>query len=237
MKLLGKKIFCMVSLIILCSATMANSYTWNEAVDAGALMNTSQDTTGGTGALTTITGLINGDYDADLYKIYISDPVNFTATTVTGPNPGVWTAPDTMLFLFNASGTGLMGDDDVIIYTWAQSTLSKGTTLQPTAAGYYYLGVSAWNNQPVDSNGNKIFGGAEAYATVLASIDGNLLIPPLSTNALSSWSQDSPNYGSSGAYTITLQGVSAVPLPGALVLLGAGLVRLAAYSRRKKAVI
>jgi len=176
--------------LVLGMAAPGLAYTVIEAGDAGELITTSQNTTGGSGALTTITGSLSsagGAGDADLYKIYISDPANFTATTVTGPKPpgNTFVPPDTMLFLFDASGKGLMGDDDVEIYYYVQSKLSKDTSLQPTVAGIYYLGVSAWNNQPLGSNNANIFPGAEAYASVQSTDDGLFMIPPISSLPLS----------------------------------------------------
>jgi hypothetical protein len=224
--------------LVLGLAAPSFAYTVTEVGDAGELINTSQDTTGGSGALTTITGSLSstgGANDADLYKIYISDPQNFTATTVTGPrpDPNASVAPDTMLFLFNASGKGLMGDDDVVLYYYIQSKLSKGTSLQPTSPGFYYLAVSTCNNQPLDSNNANIFPGPEASATVVAP-DGLSMIAPISSLALSSWDQNVEGSDWQGPYTITLEGVSGVPVPPSVLLLGSGLLGLVGLRRFRK---
>ena len=118
---------------------------WDEAVDgggdAGQDLGTAQVVTG-TGDLPRIVGSFGVD-DVDLYKINICDTANFSATTLN-------TAPaiDTQLFLFDASGMGVVMNDDNPAGTggtWSRLDASSGLV---TAAGDYYLAVSRFDIDP-----------------------------------------------------------------------------------------
>src|SRR5262249_38282486 len=79
----------------------AADITWVERGDAGGLPATAQITEGDRfQPLTAITGIINGNRDADMFQIFISDPSKFSATTVGTPG----TLTDSQLFLFDANG-------------------------------------------------------------------------------------------------------------------------------------
>ena len=77
---------------------------WQEAGDAPDIVP--GQPTAGTGSLLRIFGQMNDSTDVDLYRIRISDPNNFSATTVGGD------LDDTQLRLFSLSGNGVAFDDD-----------------------------------------------------------------------------------------------------------------------------
>src|SRR5882762_7344358 len=111
----------------------ARATPWTEVGDAGELPATAQVPVG-SGVLTSITGSIGPPStisltDADMYRIHISGPTSFSATTVgTGG-----TLVDTQLFLFDAGGLGVYGRDDDL--GTARTTLPAGNALGPQAAG------------------------------------------------------------------------------------------------------
>jgi len=76
-----------------------------EIGDAGNLPGTAQDP-GGVGPLTSIAGTAGGG-DEDMYKICITNPSAFSATT------GAMADFDTQLFLFDSTGRGVYSNDDL----------------------------------------------------------------------------------------------------------------------------
>jgi hypothetical protein len=121
---------------------------WNEDGDAGDLLGTAQSVSGG-GALTAINGAIAAS-DADLYLISVLGGGVFSATTVGT----VGTLSDTQLYLFDAGGMGVEGNDD-FSGSIVRSALPAGG-LSPATAGLYYLAISTYNRDPV-SGGLRIF--------------------------------------------------------------------------------
>ena len=105
------------------AATMAEG-------DAGDLPGTAQTSAGvqpfGT-PLDSITGTIASASDQDMFEIFINDPANFSAST-NNSGTNLTVDDDTMLFLFGASGLGVLGNDDDDV-----TTLKSPTTL-PTPA-------------------------------------------------------------------------------------------------------
>jgi hypothetical protein len=94
--------------------------------DAGSFPGSAQVTQGtSVGGLSRISGSLDGsglmglvggqgDFE-DMYLIRITDPLNFCATTVPcGPGCGSATF-DTQLWLFDANGFGLLGNNDTPI--------------------------------------------------------------------------------------------------------------------------
>ena len=81
--------------------------------------------------------------DMDMYAINICNEAAFSASTVGG------TTADTQMFLFDASGRGLvMGDDDVApLPASSQTTLSSQFV---TANGLHFLAVGVYNRDPAD---------------------------------------------------------------------------------------
>src|SRR5262245_8540628 len=95
---------CCVALSLACPVAANAGPLWDELAngggDAGHLISNAQITVG-IGALGTIKGsLANGNDMEDVFKIRITDPLNFSATTTT--NPFGTSGFDTQLWLFNA---------------------------------------------------------------------------------------------------------------------------------------
>ena len=147
-------------------------------------------------------------YQVDLYRIFISDIVNFSATTVSS------NADDNALFLFDQSGKGVYANDDFI---GLQAALPAGG---PQATGFYYLGIGVGGVNAFDAGGHNLF-----------DTSAGIVFPGLSSaGPLKSFA---PSFDSltetSIAYDIKLTGVLAVvPEPQAAMLLLLGLGALAA---------
>jgi hypothetical protein len=147
------------------------------------------------GPVTALTGVIGdnscGGNDADMFKINICDPANFSATTVGGA------AFDTQLFLFDANGMGVAFNDDSAGF---QSTLtSTFTTSLP--AGDFYLAISPYSKDAVDSDGDELW--LDAPFGVERAPDG-----PGAANPIAGWNND--NFNTGGAYSIAVTGVCPV---------------------------
>jgi hypothetical protein len=118
-----------------------SSGTAAEINDAGDIVDAEQKTFGN-GALNRITGTLSSDHDVDLYRIQVTDPAAFSATTV--PAAGfAGAAFDTVLTLIAEPGNGtrvLMQSDDAAPGV-VQSTIA-GPFTSLVAGRQYYLGVS-----------------------------------------------------------------------------------------------
>lgn len=204
-------------------ALAASAYagpTWDEQIngggDAGQLPGTAQITSG-SGPLTAITGMTGFGDDVDMYWITITDAAAFSASTVGG------TTFDTQLWLFDANGFGLLGNDDSV---GLQSTISFPAADGPNAGqipgGSFMalLAISGFNNDPT-SAGGPIFN-QQSFAQI-SGPDGAGGGSPLT-----GWTGG----GATGPYTITLNGATFyIPTPGALGLFG--IAGLAAARRRR----
>jgi hypothetical protein len=194
-----------VLLAVLGSPAFAN---WTEIGDAGDLPGTAQVVIGG-GPLLSITGTMN-DPDVDMYQIYISDPVAFSAYA-TGFDP--------QLFLFDQAGMGVYGDDDS--GGGFNALLPAGDLYSPTTPGIYYLAISEWNLDPFSAGGAIFFGFPAATPT-----------GPGSGSPVSYWSGGT--WGEGGEYRIDLTGAqNVIPAPGAILLgsIGVGCVN---WLRRRR---
>ncbi len=121
----------------------AASSTFAEAGDAGDVVD-GENHTFGNGPLTLVTGTLSNDQDVDMFRIVVTDPANFSATTV--PNPGAGFAGaafDTVLTLCNEPGNGQRGltQCDDAAPGVMQSTIT-GTPRPLTAGRSYYLAIS-----------------------------------------------------------------------------------------------
>jgi len=205
----------MTAAIVLGLAGAASAQVWNEVGDAGQDGVGAAQQTDGIGLLSTINGALGVESDIDLYGIRITDTANFSASVVGGATF------DTQLFLFAADGTGLAENDDS--QGTLQSTINSDSLIATgSTAGIYYLAIGSFNNQPLDTDGQGMFG----FDVYPGSGDQRT---PTSSLALASW--DDSGFGS-GDYTITLRGAEfAIPAPGALALLGLG--GLVAARRRR----
>ena len=176
-------------------AARVNAATWAETGDAGELPATAQVTTG-CGSLTSITGTKEAS-GSDLFQISVTDAAAFSASTA-----GMATNVDSQLFLFDASGVGVYGNDDVSGSN-TRSTLPATRPPGPTSAGTYLLAISQYNRDP-QSTGGLIF-----PDTPFTSVVGPT--GPGAASPLSSWLANGGNAGTTSfAYTITLTGAEFV---------------------------
>ncbi len=92
------------------------------------------------------------------------------------------------------------------------------------AAGEYYLGISAFNADPLDAGAGAIFQNAITFPGPLLQQRA----PAGGSGALNSWTTSS----GTGGYTIALSGVAPIPAPGSVMLALFGLGGLALIRRR-----
>jgi len=203
-------------------SSQAQAATLIETADAGETLGTASATGSTNGVLlTSISGTLSNAKDADIYMINITAAASFSAQT-TG-------SADTQLFLFDAAGNAVYGNDDDPSGLSIQSLLPSNDTLSPSASGLYYLAVSVAGYSPVnlvnellfvDGFPTDILGPATGVSGPLAGFSGSGSTP-------------------FGAYTITLTSTAtAVPEPSPLLSLltmgGLGL-GAALYRTRKRA--
>lgn len=129
----------LVLLLALGAISTSFGSTWIEGAgnigDAPAV-RPGQNTIGNTGSLTTIRGKFRFD-DVDVFKILITDPATFRATTV-----GLAGTLDTQLFLFFENGLGVTHNDDDPGTNSIQSTITGQFVPSP---GIYYLAITQYN--------------------------------------------------------------------------------------------
>lgn len=188
---------------------------WNEVGDAGGDTGVgSAQITVGSGPLDEIRGAVGVDDIVDLYGIRITDFTQFRASVVGG---ATW---DTQLFLFNADGTGQVENDD---FSGLQSEITNQGVF---SNGIYYLGITRWNADPRNANGETLFG----FDTWPGNDPGQRR-PIEGRGPVASWTSSTAG----AEYTIFLSGASfqEVPAPGAFALLGLGGIAAAGRRRRQ----
>jgi hypothetical protein len=215
----GKVLRTAALLIAACPLATAGTI-WNEIQDGGAdaprLPANAQVTIGigGSDPLTDIFGrLVNGISGADMYLIRITDFANFSATTsAVGANGVV----DTALYLFDFSGHGIYGSDNISPPANLQAKLPAGDPNGPQSNGLYFLLITPAGNDPLNKFGNFIF---PCGCTVGA-------FGPTAKNTII---EHYSNFGiggpdGNGKYDIHLTGTgfAATPEPGTLGLMGFG---------------
>ena len=168
-------------------------------------------------SLTSIAGTLSlnaGLSETDFYKIYISNPANFSASTLSlaGGRNGF----DTQLFLFNVNGTGIAANDDYNSNgsSSPDSLLPAGNALYAGLnPGFYLLAITGGGKYPQDAAGTIIFpnqGEGNDPTRVYGPKTGEGASPIRSYNGSSD---------QGGTYSIALTGVSySVPEPSALWL-------------------
>jgi PEP-CTERM motif len=226
---------CVVASLLLSVAMPAHADTVN-VVGAGALPGAAADLTGT--SVTEITGMIPDTPDpllgVEMFKLNISDYLDFSAIT----NGLAFGIPDTELFLFDSSGLGVYGNDDID----AGNTLSclpsadsgnpcssaRPSGVGPTSDGTYYLAITRSSNLPLSVSGDifTILNFTDIVGPDL-TMGGNDPITGWDGGAFTSPDTDLVNFD------ITLTGASAaVPEPGVLGLLALVLFCVALRKRQ-----
>ena len=191
---------------------------WDEGAhgDAGSTASTAQViTTAGTvntvrGSLTA--NLLGGDYQ-DMY----ADGGSATF------NP--------LLYAFRVEGFGdtahafaMLGNNIAmagVVGARLGPIANDNSGVRLTEAGYYAIAISGFSSRPTNAFGESLFG-----SNIFGA--GNLVGPAdgLNNLGLAGWDSD----GQTGEYLLHLSGITGVPAPGAIALLGlAGLI-----SRRRR---
>jgi hypothetical protein len=207
------KISTAVSAVALAAAcaTSAHAAVWNEVGDANQLLPTAQIVSTGTNR---INGSIQPAADVDMYRIQVGAGL-FTASTV-----GL-SSVDTQLYLFDATGHGIVGNDD------AANNVLQSTISANLAAGIYYIAISAFNSDPT-SAGGRIF----PDTTDFSGDPQWTPTGPGGAGVLTGWTAPGgANTTQVGAYGIQFN-VSTVPEPATLGLVGLALAG-ALVTRRK----
>ena len=118
---------------------------------------------------------------------------------------------DPQLFLFDALGQGVyMNDDYVSGFNGAQSALPVGHPSGPVSAGFYYLAIGWFNNEPLDTLASLIF-----ETTSPTGVNG-----PAGSGVVAAWNHDVlGQIDLPTAYEIQLTGAEiAAPVPVPLVV-------------------
>ena len=222
----------------LAAIAAARAGTVVEAGDAGQTLITAQDAS--TVAATQINGSLANPSDADLYRIYISSPSTFSATTVNDVTNAGGFGVDTELSLFDAAGHGVATNDDASGIT-LDSTLPAGNALYSSlSSGYYFLGISSSGNEAINSNSQLIFSGYPGGDTTAVRGPASGLNPTV----LSTFNSNEYDTTTFGPYEIDLTGTSAAPnassapepsQTAALAFTALGLGGLLLRARKKKA--
>ncbi|MBD2089777.1 PEP-CTERM sorting domain-containing protein [Microcoleus sp. FACHB-1515] len=140
---------------------------------------------------------------ADLFRVYL-DGSTFLATTETV----IGNYPDTQLYLLDNSGVGLYFNDNTPRDDLRYDDASQRSTIRlapgTIAPGVYYLGISAFNWDPIDTSGNFMFPDRPRRALFTPSNSSNL--------PLGGWSEREGSTAPSGLrdYRILLKGVTTV---------------------------
>lgn len=219
---------------MLSSMSPAHAVGYVEIGDAGDLPATAQVVFGPANtALTSISGTLtfsNNISEGDMYRIVISSPSTFSATT-TGFSPGVNNF-DTQLFIFTLSGLGVIANDDDPSTGAAQSTIAAGQFTLPAAS--YYLLITGSGRFPT-SSGGLIFPNFTDGSTDPTGVYG-----PTGPGGASAVTGFTGSSNDGGSYSIVLTGaqfVTAVPEPSTMVAMGFGLGLLCLARRRRSSPI
>ena len=207
------RILC-VSVVFCATAAAA---VWVETGDAGQTPASAQG--GPSIVLDAILGDLTEFEDIDLYRIYIPDPLLFSASTVED----VFNVPDPKLFLFTEMGRGVYAVDDD---NGTQARFPAGDPLRLLTTGNYLLGISRFGFHPF-SAGGRIF--PDDLELVTATGPGG-------AGVLSGWEfPDGTQIDPDTFYEIQIEGAVLIPEPStiAFAISGFGLM-LAMRARRAR---
>jgi hypothetical protein len=155
---MSRKLFLSALVFVFICAAPARATTVT-ASGAGPLPSSAEDLTGVVN-LSEILGTVDFPLGVDMFKIDITNAADFSAIT----NPVAFGVPDTELFLFDSTGLGVYGNDD-ISFSNTLSCLpsadsgnpclsSRPAGVGPVTDGDYYLAVTRSANDPQSSGGN-----------------------------------------------------------------------------------
>ncbi|MBG85105.1 MAG: hypothetical protein CMJ40_11250 [Phycisphaerae bacterium] len=195
-----------------------------EPGDTGSSRNTATDVkTESGGIVSTISGSIGGggglrgpgDFQ-DVYRIRITDPAAFKITLKNSS----FDIPDAMLFLFNENGNPIMASNnsnpdnlDPVL-----TNVNNAFFNQP---GIFYLAITS---APSEARIQLDNGESIALFNLLNNPFGT--VGPAEGTADFEWTSEwtAANPENFGSYMMLLDGVSSVPAPAGLALLGLGLI-------------
>ena len=194
-----KRLFCAFSVGLGCFLPMvpaaAHSEVFSERGDAGSLVGTAQTIEGGS---TSISGRTEGADHEDLFRFFWHGGVFQAATDGRFGSSANF---DTMLFLFDGSGSFIAANDDSIE---RQSFLSANLL-----SGTYLLGISGFRNSALNSGGEPFLCCA--------------------TGTLTSWQNNGENVGAY-VIGLNSE-IESVPEPGTGALFGLSLAFLGFFRR------
>jgi len=182
---------CLALGLCLIGAT-ANAQTFNELGDATSFL-LGQPVTNG---ITQIDGFLAAG-DEDLYSFFWSGGSLEIDTFGT-------TGFDTQLHLFDGAGLGIGENDD------AGGTLESEIALT-LAAGNYFIGITAFNNDALDAAGNEIF----SFTNSFFDNNGNTIQNVQVGGALAAWNGGG---GAGGLYSINFSSAVGVPEPSSFAI-------------------
>lgn len=182
---------------------------WRESYhggqDAGNLPSNAQpvslpDRTSCETPLETVRGELSDSNDVDMYVICITDPSRFIAHTRYESNEF-----DAQLWLFRCDGTGVVHNDVYDPQFGARPAQIRSNPNCPIQPGTYLLAISAYNNDPIDAEGEPLW--SDANPTLNLCPDG-----PGAANPVAGWTGTTSQ--ERGSYLIALRGASFVAPSG-----------------------
>lgn len=218
------------------SSSQAQAVTFTQVGDTGQTLDTAQLIPSGALPLESISGTVSAPNIAHLFKIFLTGGQTFSATTINAetllelPVDQALGIPtdllvDPQLFLFDAMGKGVYGNDDSV---GTQATLPSGG-FAPLQSGAYFLAIAGSGYNPVSTLGS-IFSPANAVG----------LFEPTGSGAAEPFSSFM-GQGDGGRYMISLTGATtddnsnAVPEPEQTAgLVAAGLLGITYQLKKRK---
>lgn len=218
------------------SSSQVQAVTFTQVGDTGQTLDAAQLIPSGALPLESISGTVSAPNIAHLFKIFLTGGQTFSATTINAetllelPVDQALGIPtdllvDPQLFLFDAMGKGVYGNDDSV---GTQATLPSGG-FSPLQSGAYFLAIAGSGYNPVSSLGS-IFSPANPAG----------LFEPTGSGSAEPFSSFM-GQGDGGRYTISLTGATtddnsnAVPEPEQTAgLVAAGLLGITYQLKKRK---